>query len=127
MLAQGLDRILDELLKMGINVPIADPGDLDLEPLNKPIEVEFDAQSMGLAWNEMTELITSNELDYKKLAIRLAEDKILLNNINSKLQEKILTAPLFDPISNTRHIENAFLEMYRKYQAGEEPSDFSIN
>jgi uncharacterized repeat protein (TIGR03847 family) len=58
VLAQGLDRILDELIKMGINVPIADPGDLDLEPLNKPIEVEFDAQSMGLAWNEMTELIT---------------------------------------------------------------------
>ena len=76
---------------------------------------------------EMTELITSNELDYKKLAIRLAEDKILLNNIKSKLQEKILTAPLFDTIANTRHIENAFLEMYKKYQSGDDPEDFFIN
>ena len=58
VLAQGLDRILDELLKMGIQVPIADPGDLDLEPLETPIDVEFEAQSMGLAWNEMTSLIT---------------------------------------------------------------------
>ncbi len=58
VLAQGLDRILDELLKMGIDAPIAEPGDLDLEPLNSPIENEFPAQSMGLAWNEVSKLIT---------------------------------------------------------------------
>lgn len=76
---------------------------------------------------EMTELITSNEEEYKNLAIRLAEDKTLLNNIKCKLQEKILTAPLFDTVTNTKYIEKAFLEMYRKYQAGENPGDFSIN
>ncbi len=58
VLAQGLDRILDELLKMGVSVPVNEPGDLDLEPLNTPIEVEFEAQSIGLAWNEMTRLVT---------------------------------------------------------------------
>jgi len=52
VLSQGLDRILDELLKMGVDVPISDPPDLDLEALSQPIDLEFGAQSMGLAWNE---------------------------------------------------------------------------
>jgi predicted O-linked N-acetylglucosamine transferase (SPINDLY family) len=75
----------------------------------------------------MTELIANNEEEYEKLAIGLAEDKILLNNIKIKLQEKILIAPLFDTVGNTRHIEKAFLEMYRKYQSGDNPEDFFIN
>lgn len=58
VLAQGLDRILDELLRMGIQVPAFEPGDIDLEPLSAPIDTEFQAQSMGLAWNELTQLIT---------------------------------------------------------------------
>jgi len=33
---------------------------------------------------------------------------------------------LFDPVTNTRHIENAYLEMYRRYQEDIEPEDFSI-
>jgi uncharacterized repeat protein (TIGR03847 family) len=58
VLSQGLDRILDELLKMGMDVPVSDPPDLDLEALSQPIDLEFGAQSMGLAWNELTQLVT---------------------------------------------------------------------
>ena len=76
---------------------------------------------------QMPELITNSEEEYKSLAIRFANENGLLKDIKNKLQEKILTAPLFDPVGNTRHIENAFLEMYRKYQAGDDPEDFFIN
>jgi uncharacterized repeat protein (TIGR03847 family) len=58
VLADGLSRILDELHRSGLQVPMMEPGDLDLEPLTQPIDPEFHAQSMGLAWNEDTQLLT---------------------------------------------------------------------
>jgi len=58
VLAEGLDRLLDELFRAGVSVPMIEPGDLDLEPLTSPIESEFRSQAMGLAWNETLELLT---------------------------------------------------------------------
>jgi len=57
VLAEGLERILDELHRGGYEVPMVVPGDLDLEPLATPIDSEFHAQSMGLAWNEDEQLL----------------------------------------------------------------------
>ena len=57
-LADGLDRLLDELHRNDLPVPMIDPGDLDLEPLTAPIEAEFVAQSMGLVWNDSLDLLT---------------------------------------------------------------------
>ena len=58
VLADGLERILDELHRGGMTVPMIEPGDLDLEPLSQPIDPEFQAQAMGLAWNESSQLLT---------------------------------------------------------------------
>jgi uncharacterized repeat protein (TIGR03847 family) len=58
VLANGLDKLLDDLHKMGHQVPMVEPGDLDLEPLSLPIDIEFVAYSMGLAWNAESELLT---------------------------------------------------------------------
>mgnify|MGYP006289125037 FL=1 len=58
VLAEGLDRLLDELHRNGVSVPMFEPGDLDLEPLSTPIEPEFHAQAMGLGWNESRDLLT---------------------------------------------------------------------
>ena len=58
VLAEGLDRLLDELHRNGFDVPMMEPGVLDLEPLSSPIEPEFHAQSMGLGWNENHDLLT---------------------------------------------------------------------
>ncbi len=57
VLADGLDRILDELHRGGVDVPMSNPGDADLEPLTTPIESEFQAVAMGLAWNEMDHVL----------------------------------------------------------------------
>ncbi len=80
----------------------------------------------ALASVEMPELITCNEEEYKSLAIKLALDNNYLISIKNKLNKKILTAPLFDPVANTKCIEKAFIEMHRKYLAGEAPEDFTV-
>lgn len=58
VLANGLEKLLDDLHRLGHSVPMVEPGDLDLEPLELPVDSEFVAYSMGLAWNAETELLT---------------------------------------------------------------------
>jgi predicted O-linked N-acetylglucosamine transferase (SPINDLY family) len=75
---------------------------------------------------EMPELITTNSLDYKNLAIRLASDPEYLKKIKNKLKNNIFTTSLFDAVGNTKHIEKAYFEMVRRYQLGKLPEDFII-
>jgi len=65
---------------------------------------------------DVPELITYSAQEYKDLAISLAKEPQNLKLVKDKVQRNRLTTPLFDPIGNTRHIENAYLEMYRRYQ-----------
>lgn len=74
----------------------------------------------------MNELIAENELEYKNLAISLAADMEYLNQIENKLRNNISTTPLFDPVKNTKYIENAYIEMLTRYQSGQAPEDFII-
>jgi predicted O-linked N-acetylglucosamine transferase (SPINDLY family) len=66
---------------------------------------------------EVPELITNTAQEYRDLAVGLASDPDKLKLITDKLQENRLTSALFDPVGNTRHIEAAYAEMYRRYQA----------
>ena len=75
---------------------------------------------------EVPELITKTPEEYKKLAIELARSPEKLKLLKEKVQRNRLTTALFDPVANTRHIENAYLEMYRRYAAGEQPNDFTV-
>ena len=75
---------------------------------------------------EVPELITKTPEEYKALAIELAYNPDKLKLLKEKIQRNRLTTALFDPVANTRHIENAYLEMYRKYAAGEQPNDFIV-
>jgi predicted O-linked N-acetylglucosamine transferase (SPINDLY family) len=72
------------------------------------------------------ELITTSPKAYKELAIDLALNPEKLKQLKGKVQINRLTTALFDPVGNTRHIENAFIEMYRRYAAGEQPNDFIV-
>jgi predicted O-linked N-acetylglucosamine transferase (SPINDLY family) len=60
------------------------------------------------------------------LAIELAHNPDKLKLLKEKIQRNRLTTARFDPVANTRHIENAYLEMYRRYAAGEQPNDFIV-
>ena len=75
---------------------------------------------------EVPELITKTPEEYKELAIELAHNPDKLKLLKEKIQRNRLTTALFDPVANTRHIENAYLEMYRRYAAGEQPNDFIV-
>jgi predicted O-linked N-acetylglucosamine transferase (SPINDLY family) len=75
---------------------------------------------------EVPELITKTPEEYKELAIELAHNPEKLKQLKDKVQRNRLTTSLFDPVANTRHIENAYLEMYRRYAAGEQPNDFIV-
>jgi predicted O-linked N-acetylglucosamine transferase (SPINDLY family) len=73
---------------------------------------------------EMPELITRTQQQYQELAIELARSPEKLKQLKDKVQANRLTTALFDPVGNTRHIESAYLEMYRRYEQGLGPEDF---
>jgi predicted O-linked N-acetylglucosamine transferase (SPINDLY family) len=73
---------------------------------------------------EVPELITRTAQAYQELATELAHNPEKLKQLKEKVQRNRLTTSLFDPVGNTLHIENAYLEMYRRYQEGLEPEDF---
>jgi len=64
----------------------------------------------------MPELITNTEQAYKEMAIELARNPKKLKQIKEKLEKNRQSTSLFDSLENTRHIENAYLEMFRNYQ-----------
>ena len=76
---------------------------------------------------EVPELITNTAQEYRRLAVELASDPRKLKSITDKLQANRLTSALFDPVGNTRHIEAAYVEMYRRYQADLPPDHIYID
>jgi predicted O-linked N-acetylglucosamine transferase (SPINDLY family) len=76
---------------------------------------------------EVPELITRTQQQYQELAIELGRSPDKLRQLKDKVQANRLSTALFDPVGNTRHIESAYLEMYRRYQEGLAPEDFYID
>jgi protein O-GlcNAc transferase len=78
-------------------------------------------QSIGLP-----ELVTTSLTDYGALALWLAQDPALLAEIRTRLAENRLSCPLFDTDLSRRHIESAYLAMWRRRQRGEAPKSFAV-
>ena len=66
----------------------------------------------------LPELITATHEEYESLAIELATNPEKLRKIREKLKKNRLTTPLFDTPSVTRYIEEAYVAMFERYQAG---------
>ena len=66
---------------------------------------------------DMPELITRTHDQYEALAFSLATEPRRLAQIRAKLAENRLCKPLFDTPLFTRHLENAYTQMYERYQA----------
>lgn len=60
------------------------------------------------------EMIAADEETYVERAISLAQHPEELQRIRQKLLSR--TGPLFDTVGRVRELENAFLEMWRRYQ-----------
>ena len=76
---------------------------------------------------DLPELITQSAEDYEKLAVKLAADPKALNKLRDRLAKNRKTCALFDTARTTRAIEKAYAEMWKRWQAGEQPAAFAIS
>ena len=74
----------------------------------------------------LPELITTTEEEYEALAVELALNSKRLKRITRKLKKNRLTTPLFNTERFTRKIEEAYTEMYRRYQNDLPPDHIHI-
>jgi predicted O-linked N-acetylglucosamine transferase (SPINDLY family) len=74
----------------------------------------------------LPELVTCSLDDYRSLALRLAKESSLLEEIKQKLARHRAVAPLFDTDRFRRHIEAAYVEMWERNQRGESPANFAV-
>ena len=75
---------------------------------------------------DLPELITSTQAEYEALAIALATDPVRLKQIREKLERNRLSTPLFDARLFTRHIEDAYAQMYERHQADLPPDHIYV-
>ena len=73
------------------------------------------------------ELVTDTLAEYELLAIEIASNPDKLKAIKEKLMINRLTTPLFDTPLFSRHIENAYLQMYERYHDGLQPEHIFID
>src|SRR5579883_2608715 len=74
----------------------------------------------------LPELVTASLEEYEAMALDLARSPGRLAELRARLQANRTTWPLFDAARFCRHLEAAYLEMWRLNQAGEEPRSFSV-
>jgi protein O-GlcNAc transferase len=74
----------------------------------------------------MPELIATTQEQYEAMAIELATDPGQLLKTREKLDRNRLTAALFDTERFTRHIENAYEQMFARYQADLDPAPIVV-
>ena len=64
---------------------------------------------------DMNELITKDDDEYKKLILKLSNDKNKLLKIKEKINKNILTKPLFNSKLYTENLEKAYHQVYSDY------------
>jgi protein O-GlcNAc transferase len=74
----------------------------------------------------MPDLVTDDLAAYECLALRIASEPRLLQDLRDRLQRQRLSQPLFDSDRYRRHIESAYLRMREIWQRGEYPVSFSV-
>jgi hypothetical protein len=66
----------------------------------------------------LPELVTQTAEDFERLAVTLALDPGRLNAVRDKLDINRLTAPLFDTVLTTRHLEAAYAQAHNLKRSG---------
>ena len=74
----------------------------------------------------LPELVTATPEQYEATAVELASNPGRLAEIKDRLARNRLTMPLFDTVRFTRHLEDAYTQMYRRYQADLNPDHISV-
>jgi protein O-GlcNAc transferase len=74
----------------------------------------------------LPELVTSTQEQYEATAIELASNPGRLAEIKDRLHKNRLEMPLFDTEVFTRHLENAYTQIYERYQADLSPEHIYV-
>ena len=75
---------------------------------------------------QLPELITENLEQYEALAIELGSHPEQLKTLKDKLMTGRLTCPLFDTALFTKHLEQAYQQMYERYLADLVPANMEV-
>jgi protein O-GlcNAc transferase len=75
----------------------------------------------------LPELITTTPEQYEALAIELAVDRGRLSDLTERLRHAHQSAPLFDTPLYTRHLEQAYTQMYVRHLKGESPDHLWVS
>lgn len=75
---------------------------------------------------ELPELITTSAAAYEELAVRLASNPVLLTGIRQKLAANRLTTRLFDTPRFTRHLEDAYTQIYERHRQNLPPEHLQV-
>ena len=74
----------------------------------------------------LPELATDSFAAYEAMALRLATEPALLNDVRQRLAANRASAPLFDITRYTRHLEAAYAGMAARAREGLAPAPFSV-
>ena len=74
----------------------------------------------------LKELIATTQKEYEDKALEIANDSSLLKKIKKKLEISKNKSPLFNAKIFTRYIEQAYLEIHKKYNENKRPENIEI-
>jgi protein O-GlcNAc transferase len=74
----------------------------------------------------LPELVTTNQEAYEAMAIELATHPEKITDLRLRLSQNRNSSPLFDTPLFTKHLESAYTEMYKRYQAGLQPEQILV-
>jgi protein O-GlcNAc transferase len=74
----------------------------------------------------LAELITASLEEYESLALRLANDRALLQSYRGRLTRDPARLALFDTARTTRRIEAAYEEMMARWEKDLSPAGFDV-
>ncbi len=76
---------------------------------------------------DLPDLIAFSEDEYTQIAIELASSKSKIQKLGDHLRSQKKTNDFFQPSALTKRMEEAYLEMWKRYANGDQFADFTIN
>jgi predicted O-linked N-acetylglucosamine transferase (SPINDLY family) len=76
---------------------------------------------------DLPELVTNSLSEYEEMAVSLAGDRARLAALTQRLNANRMTLSLFDTERFARNLEQAYLQMYERYQADLAPDHIRIS